>query len=132
MPSKALEVNIASSQVDVTIDQRYEILKEVMENYYGLKQGLETFLEEICHPYKNWGFIVKEARAYALNYFSVLKNHPKGPEAARLYAEAFNKDPDFYSFLNTLEVYRNTFDEETWMMLSTDSDFLRYLKRYEE
>ncbi|UCF82849.1 MAG: pyruvate, phosphate dikinase, partial [Desulfobacteraceae bacterium] len=89
MPSKALEVNIASSHVDVTIDQRYEILKEVMENYYGLKQGLQTFLEEICHPYKNWGFIVKEARAYALNYFSVLKNHRKGPEAARLYVDIF-------------------------------------------
>ena len=89
MPSKALEVNIASSRVDVTIDQRYEILKEVMENYYGLKQGLETFLEEICHPYKNWAFIVREARAYALNYFNVLKNHPKGPEAAKLYADIF-------------------------------------------
>jgi membrane protease subunit HflC len=53
-------------------------------------------------------------------------------EAARLYAEAFSKDPDFYSFLNTLEVYRDTFDEETWLLLSTDSDFLRYLKEYED
>ena len=53
-------------------------------------------------------------------------------EAARLYAEAFSKDPDFYSFLNTLEVYRDTFDEETWLLLSTDSEFLRYLKGYED
>lgn len=53
-------------------------------------------------------------------------------EAARLYAEAFSKDPDFYSFMNTLEAYRNTFDEKTWLMLSTDSDFLRYLKQYED
>jgi glyceraldehyde 3-phosphate dehydrogenase len=89
MPSKALEVNIASSRVDVTVDQRYEILKEVMKKYYGVREGLQTFLEELCHPYKNWEFIVKEARAYALNYFHVLKTHPKGPEAARLYADIF-------------------------------------------
>ena len=89
MPSKALEVNITSSRVDVTVDQRYEILKEVMDEYYGLKQGLQIFLEEVCHPYKNWEFIVKEARAYALNYFDVLKNHHKGPDAANLYLDIF-------------------------------------------
>ncbi|MBW1679517.1 MAG: protease modulator HflC, partial [Deltaproteobacteria bacterium] len=51
-------------------------------------------------------------------------------EAARRYAEAFNRDPEFYSFVNTLEVYQNAFDEDTWLMLSTDSEFLKYLKGY--
>ena len=89
MPSKALEVNIAYSRVDVTVDKRYEILQEVMGEYYGVRERLQTFLEEICHPYKNWGFIVKEARSYALNYFHVLQTQPKGPEAARLYIDIF-------------------------------------------
>ncbi len=89
MPSKALEVNIASTRVDVTIEKRYEVLNEVMEKYYGVRKGLQTFLEEICHPYKNWEFIVQEARAYSLNYFHVLKTHPKGPDAARLYVDIF-------------------------------------------
>jgi len=89
MPPKALEVNIADSCVDVTVDKRYEILKEVMGEYYGLKKGVQTFLEELCHPYKNWEFIVKEARAYSLNYFDVLTTHPRGPEAARLYVDIF-------------------------------------------
>ncbi|MEA1991839.1 MAG: PEP/pyruvate-binding domain-containing protein [Thermodesulfobacteriota bacterium] len=89
MPSKALEVNIAYSRVDVTVDQRYEILQEVMGEYHGVRERLLIFLEEICHPYKNWEFIVKEARGYALNYFHVLRAHPKGPEAARLYIDIF-------------------------------------------
>jgi pyruvate,orthophosphate dikinase len=55
---------------------------------------LQTFLEEICHPYKNWEFIVKEARGYALNYFHVLRTHPKGPEAARLYIDIFSQAID--------------------------------------
>ncbi len=89
MPSKALEVNIECSRVDVTVDQRYKILEQVMGKYYGVREGLQTFLEEICHPYRNWEFIVKEARAYALNYFHMLKTHPEGPEAARLYVDIF-------------------------------------------
>ena len=89
MPSRALEVNIECSRVDVTVDQRYKILEQVMGKYYGVKEGLQTFLEEICHPYRNWEFIVKEARSYALNYFHVLKTHPEGPEATRLYVDIF-------------------------------------------
>jgi len=89
MPSKALEVNIATSRVQVTVDQKYEILKKVMEKYYGIRDALQTFLEELCHPYKNWEFIVQEARSYALNYFHILKTHPDGPEAAGLYVDIF-------------------------------------------
>jgi membrane protease subunit HflC len=51
-------------------------------------------------------------------------------EAARLYAEAFGRDSEFYSFVKTLEVYKNTLDENTALMLSTESDFLKYLKEY--
>jgi len=53
-------------------------------------------------------------------------------EAASLYAEAYGRDSEFYTFVKTLEVYKNTLDENTALMLSTDSDFLRYLKGYSE
>jgi pyruvate, orthophosphate dikinase len=87
--SKALEVNIADYHVDVTIDPKYEILQDVMSRYYGLMEGLNTFLLELSHPYKNWQFIVKEARNYALNYFHLLKDHPKGCETAHLFIDIF-------------------------------------------
>ena len=51
-------------------------------------------------------------------------------EAVRICAEAFSQDPEFYSFVKTLDVYKTTFDENTWLMLSTDSDFFKYLKGY--
>ena len=89
MPSKALEVNIASSRVDVSISAKHKTLQEVMAKYQGIMKGLNTFLEELAHPYRNWRFIVKEARGYALNYFHLLKSHPKGPEAARIYIDVF-------------------------------------------
>jgi membrane protease subunit HflC len=49
-------------------------------------------------------------------------------EATAIYADAYNRDPEFYQFMKTLEVYRNIMDKETWLLLSTDAEFLKYLK----
>lgn len=52
-------------------------------------------------------------------------------EATRIYAEAYTRDPEFYSFLKTLESYRQALDQKSTLVLSTKSDFFRYLKGYE-
>lgn len=49
-------------------------------------------------------------------------------EATRIYASAYNLDPEFYQFMKTLETYAVALDKDTWLLLSTDSEFLRYLK----
>ena len=48
-------------------------------------------------------------------------------EATAIYAAAYNKDPDFYQFLKTMESYEDSLDKESWLILSTDSDFFKYL-----
>jgi len=48
-------------------------------------------------------------------------------EAADIYAAAYNRDPDFYRFMKTMEIFRTTLDADTVMVLSTDGDFLKYL-----
>ncbi len=48
--------------------------------------------------------------------------------AARIYADAYNRDPEFYSFLQTLDTYRTTLNQNSTLFLKTDSDFLKYLK----
>jgi membrane protease subunit HflC len=50
-------------------------------------------------------------------------------ESVKIYAESFNQDPEFYKFYRTLEAYRKTFKEKTTVLLSTDSEFLKYLNR---
>lgn len=49
-------------------------------------------------------------------------------EATNIYARAYNLDPEFYQFMKTLEIYRNIMDKDTWLLLSTDAEFLKYLK----
>ena len=51
-------------------------------------------------------------------------------EATLIYAEAFGKDPEFYSFIQTLDIYRETMDKGSSLVLSTDSEFLKYFKGY--
>lgn len=53
-------------------------------------------------------------------------------EVTKIYAEAYSKDPEFYAFLKTLDTYRETIDKDTTIILTTDSDYYKYLKRLEE
>lgn len=48
-------------------------------------------------------------------------------EAADIYAAAYNRDPDFYRFLKSMGTLEQSFDKETVLVLSTDSELLRYL-----
>lgn len=50
-------------------------------------------------------------------------------EAITIYAQAFNKDKDFYAFLRSMEAYKETLSrQDTKIILSPESDFLRYFK----
>lgn len=54
--------------------------------------------------------------------------------AAAIFNEAYNENSstrDFYDFTKAMETYKSSFDDETSMILSTDSDFYKYLKRIE-
>ncbi len=48
-------------------------------------------------------------------------------EATRIYGEAYSKDPAFFAFLNTVERYPRLLAGSR-LVISTDSDFLTYLK----
>ena len=48
-------------------------------------------------------------------------------EAIRIYAEAYSKDPEFYSFMKTLESYKDNLGGSGVMIMSTDNEYLKYL-----
>jgi membrane protease subunit HflC len=50
-------------------------------------------------------------------------------EAISIYAEAMNQDKDFYKFKRTLEAYEKTMPNRAKLILSTDSDFFKWLKK---
>lgn len=50
-------------------------------------------------------------------------------EAVGIYADAYSNDPDFYSFMKTLETYSNTVDSNTTVILTTNADYYKYFKK---
>ena len=49
-------------------------------------------------------------------------------EATKIYARAYGEDPEFYAFLKTMELYKETLEKDSTMVLSTDSELMKYLK----
>lgn len=49
-------------------------------------------------------------------------------EATGIYAAAYGQDPEFYAFLKTLDLYRNVIDGSGTLVLSTESELMRYFK----
>jgi membrane protease subunit HflC len=51
-------------------------------------------------------------------------------QASSIYANAFNKDPEFYEFTRSLNAYVETFsDSSDVMVISPNSDFFKYLTK---
>lgn len=53
-------------------------------------------------------------------------------EAAKIYNDAFSKDPEFYSLYRSLESYRKTINDETMIIIPSDSPYARILSGYIE
>ena len=50
-------------------------------------------------------------------------------QATDIYAAAYGRDADFYSFTKSLETYEKVIDSGTTVILGTDSELLKYLER---
>jgi len=49
-------------------------------------------------------------------------------KATAIYAKAYGQDPEFFQFSKGMQTLNHSLDDKTWLILSTDSDLLRYLK----
>ena len=50
-------------------------------------------------------------------------------QAAQIYAETYTKDPEFYSFLRSMDAYKTSFSsKQDVLVVEPDSDFFRYMK----
>ncbi|MEE9567118.1 MAG: protease modulator HflC [Desulfobacteria bacterium] len=123
--------------VDVKI-KRINYVEQVQQSVFGRmiaerKQIAEKFRSEgKGEARKIEGETVREMKRITSEAYKT-SQEIKGKAdatATKLYADAYGLDPDFYSFVKTLEIYRETLDEESLLILSTDAEFFKYLKGY--
>ncbi|NOZ79224.1 MAG: protease modulator HflC, partial [Acidobacteria bacterium] len=133
---KLQELNLGISLVDLEI-KRLNYTKKVLpkvyarmisqqfriaEKYRALGQGKKA---EVA------GKLTEETdriRSEAYEKAQKLKGEGEAT-AAHIYAKAYQQDPGFYRFWGTLRTYRGTLDNRGVLVLSTDSDLYRYLKK---
>lgn len=101
------------------IAERKQIAEKFRSEGQGEKRKIEGEME------KELKLITSEAYMKAQE----IKGKADG-EATRIYASSFGKDAEFYSFIQTLDIYKETLDKDSSLILSTDSDFLRFFKGY--
>ena len=95
--------------------------KRAAEQYRSEGQGKKAEIEG------QMGKELKQIRSDAYRVAEELKGKADAT-ATDIYADAYNRDPEFYAFLKTLETYENTIDKDTTVILTTDSEYLDYLK----
>lgn len=49
--------------------------------------------------------------------------------ATKIYADSIREDPEYFAFVRTMEAYKRTLGSKGKLVLSTESDFLKYLER---
>jgi membrane protease subunit HflC len=85
-------------------------------------QGEEESLKIRADTDRERAVVLSEARRDA-----EIKRGEGDAEAVRIFAEAFGKDVDFFTFYRSMQAYREALkDEDTTMVLSPNSDFFRY------
>ncbi|MGA8019455.1 MAG: protease modulator HflC [Desulfobacterales bacterium] len=125
--------------VDVKI-KRINYVEEVRQSVYNRmiaerKQIAEKFRSEgKGEAQKIRGDKERELKLITSEAYRVAqeKKGKADAESTKIYAEAYGVDPEFYSFVRTLEIYRESLDEKNTLVLSTDSEFLKYFKSLPE
>jgi len=123
--------------VDVKI-KRINYVEEVRKSVYG---RMIAERRQIAEKYRSEGQgearkilgdkerDLKEITSMAYKMAQEIKGKAEG-EATKLYAVAYSRDPEFYSFVKTLDTYKYALDEKSSLIMSTDSEFLKYFKGY--
>lgn len=70
---------------------------------------------------------VREILATAYRQAQITKGEAEA-RAIRIYADAFEKDPEFYRLIRTLDAYQEIIDDKTTLILSADSRLFQYLE----
>jgi membrane protease subunit HflC len=120
------------------IDVRIKRADLPPENTYSVFDRMKAERQRIAKKYRSEGeeeSVKIKAQTdkdktilLADSYMEAEKTKGEGDaEALKIYAQAYEKDPEFYSFVRTLEAYVNSLGEGTTLVLPGDSEFFKYL-----
>ncbi|KPK99200.1 MAG: hypothetical protein AMJ95_00140 [Omnitrophica WOR_2 bacterium SM23_72] len=117
-------INYVEDVRNTVYDRMIAERKRAAEKYRSEGQGRFAEIQ---------GLVTKELKQISSEAFreaQTIMGHADA-EASNIYAQAYSEDPDFYSFLKTIETYEDTIDGHSTIILTTDSDYYKLLKSLE-
>jgi len=114
-------INYVEDVRNTVYDRMIAERKRAAEKYRSEGQGRFAEIQ---------GLVAKELKQISSEAFreaQTIMGHADA-EASNIYAQAYSEDPDFYSFLKTIETYEDTIDGHSTIILTTDSDYYKLLK----
>ena len=104
--------------------ERYADLQPIIDKAIGLEKGKSLLV--LCEG-KSPHTVGQKIR----EFFKLAAEQRPDADAIKIYANAYNRDPNFYEFLKTLETYEKTIDKKNTIIMTTDSDYYKFLKSVE-
>jgi len=114
-------INYVSEVQKKVFDRMISERKRAAEKYRSEGQGKKAEIEG------QMGKDLNQISSEAYKVAEEIKGKADA-EATNIYADAYNRDPEFYAFLKTLETYKNTVDGNSTVILSTDNEYFEYLR----
>ncbi len=122
------------------VDVRIKRADLPQENSDAVFQRMKAERNRIAKEYRSEGEeAAKEIRAEAeKTQKTVLAEAYKKSEIIRgkadalttaIYAKAYNRDPQFYAFMRSLEAYRKSIDANTKLVISPNSEFFNFFEQ---
>ena len=114
-------VNYVEDVRNKVYDRMIAERKRAAEKYRSEGQGKSAEIE---------GQVAKELKAITSEAYRAAQviTGKADAEAINIYAAAYSQNPEFYSLMKTLETYQSTIDGKSTVILTTDSDYYKYIK----
>jgi len=117
-----MRINYIDSVKRQVYDRMISERRRVAERYRSLGQGRAAEIRGRLQR------DLQEIQSEAYREAQQIKGRADA-EAIRIFAEAYNRDPEFFAFMRSLEAYQRSVGDNSTLILTTNSDLFRFLKR---
>jgi membrane protease subunit HflC len=111
------ERTVEAKVYDRMISERQRVAQKIRSIGQGEKAKIEGRMERDLQKIKSESY----------KQVQMIKGQGEA-KAAAIYAKSLSKSPKFYEFIQTMDLYKDIFNEDTKFLLTSDSELLKYLK----
>ncbi len=130
VPEYGIEVvDIRVKKVNYTNEVVQQVYEQIKSERYATATDIRSNGQKEANIIKaKTDFEVKKTLAEADEYARITRGDADA-QVAKIYADTYNKNPEFYAFLRSLDAYKSAFNnKDDILVLKPDSEFFRYLK----